>query len=169
MRDAYKDIVFGLILFGISVFTLNWVIPVGIDSPGAIQTRALAPAFWPRIIIIALAGLSLLVAAQGMVRARQLRASGDDTAPPSAKFDPVGEGKSLLAIVLLFAFDAVLDWGGIVVPSMVAIAVFTLFYGERRPYLIIPVAIGIPLVLYFFFLKVAQVPMPLGVFEDLLP
>jgi hypothetical protein len=169
MRDAYKDIVFGLALFGISIFVLYWLIPVGIDSPGAVQTRALAPEFWPRIIIIALTGLSLLVALQGAVRIRQLRAGGPEDGPPSAGIDLVSKGKALVAILLLFAFEAVLDWGGLVVPSMLAIAVFTVLYGERRPHLIIPVAIGIPLVLYFFFLKVAQVPMPLGVFEDLLP
>jgi len=168
MRDAYKDIFFGIALFGISLFVLYWLIPVGIESPGAIQNETLAPAFWPRIIIVALAGLSLLVALQGAARLRQLRAGGPEAEPP-ATIDLLSEGKALLAILLLFAFERVLYWGGIVVPSMLAIAVFTLFYGERRPHLIIPVAIGIPVVLYFFFLKVALVPMPLGVFENLIP
>ncbi len=52
---------------------------------------------------------------------------------------------------------------------MVAVVVFTALHGETRIQYYVPVAILGPVALYYFFLKVALVPMPLGVFEPLFP
>ena len=41
-------------------------------------------------------------------------------------------------------------------------------HGERRLAVLVPVSIGLPIALYLFFLKVANTPMPLGIFEDLI-
>ena len=54
-----------------------------------------------------------------------------------------------------------------VVPGMVLIFTLMLFAGERRYMLALSIAVVTPLVLYFFFVHVANIPIPLGVFESL--
>jgi putative tricarboxylic transport membrane protein len=164
MRSAYKDVVLGVALLAISIFVLAWLIPVGIDSPGTISNPALAPAFWPRLIMIAMTALSVVVLFQGLNRIRIVRAEGIKAEPHVRNI--AGNLKTAIAAVGLFVFTWTMTWGGIVVPSMVALAFYMALYGERRLAIIIPVSMGVPLALYFFFLKVALVPMPLGIFED---
>lgn len=166
MRSAYKDVVLGVALLVISIFVLAWLIPVGIDSPGTVSNPALAPAFWPRLIMIAMTGLSVVILLQGVNRVRILRAEGVEAEPHEPNL--AGNLKTAIAAAGLFVFTWAMTWGGIVVPSMVALACYMALYGERRLAIIIPVSVGVPLALYLFFLKVALVPMPLGIFEDYL-
>lgn len=167
MRAAYKDIVLGATLIALCLLTLFWLIPVGIDSPGSISNRALAPAFWPHLIMIAMTGLSAIVLIQGISAYRTARAR-DFGDKDKAISNPTGKAKVAIAAVMLFVFTWSMTWAGIVVPSMVALAFFIALHGERRIKLILPVAVGVPIGLYLFFLKVALVPMPLGIFEELL-
>lgn len=164
MRSAYNDVVLGIALLAISVFVLAWLIPVGIDSPGTISNWALAPAFWPRLIMIAMTALSVVILFQGLNRVRILRAEGVEAEPREPNI--AGNVKTAIAAIGLFIFTWTMTWGGIVVPSMVALALYILLHGERRLTIIVPVSIGVPLALYLFFLKVALVPMPLGIFEN---
>lgn len=167
MRAAYRDIVLGAVLLVLCLFTLFWLIPVGIDSPGTITNRALAPAFWPHIIMVAMTVLSVTVLLQGVnayLRARKQGAADVD----EQESNWPGSIKVAVAAVMLFVFTWAMTWGGIVVPSMFALAFYIALHGERRLTIILPVSIGVPLGLYYFFLKVALVPMPLGIFEDML-
>lgn len=167
MSEAYKDIGLGLFLLLAALVTLYWIIPVGIQSPGAVANPALAPAFWPRIIVVALAGVSVVVAVQGAAQLWRIRKGIEEPVPQAP--DWLGTMKVIVALILLFVYYWTMTWGGIVVPSMAAVIVFTLLHGERRFRYFVPAAIVFPLALYYFFLKVAQVPMPLGIFEPLFP
>lgn len=167
MSEAYKDIGLGLVLLLAALVTLYWVIPEGVQSPGAVANPWLAPAFWPQIIVVALGGVSVVVAAQGAMRAWRIREGIEE--PVARESHPAGTIRVIVAIALLFVYYWSLTWGGIVVPSAAAILVFTVLHGERRFRYFVPAAILFPLVLYYFFLKVALVPMPLGIFEPLFP
>lgn len=168
MHEAYKDIGLGVFLTAVSLLVLFWLIPVGIQSPGEITEVALAPAFWPQIIVVGLAVLSGVVAAQGVVRLRRIRQGVEERGPPVGR-NVLGNVKVVVAIALLFAYYWIMTWGGIVVPSMLAIVVFTALHGERRIHYYGPLGVVFSLALYYFFLKVARVPMPLGIFEGWLP
>jgi hypothetical protein len=167
MRAASKDLVFGMALLALSLFVLLWLIPVGIDSPGNINDPALAPAFWPRLIMITMVGLSVILMLQGIRGIRRIRKSGADREEGHIP-NPVGETKVAFAAAMLFVFTWFMTWAGIVVPSMVALVFYIVLHGEKRLKIVAPVAAGVPIGLYLFFLKVAQVPMPLGIFEDFL-
>ncbi|MFT7532515.1 MAG: putative tricarboxylic transport membrane protein [Gammaproteobacteria bacterium] len=52
-------------------------------------------------------------------------------------------------------------------PGMVMIFGLMMFAGERRFLLAAAIAISIPLLLYFFFVHIASIPIPLGIFESL--
>ena len=74
-----------------------------------------------------------------------------------------------LAAVLgtLFGFCVLIPSLGMVVPGMALIAGLTVLAGERRWPLVGVIAAGVPILLYAFFVHVAGIPIPLGVFETL--
>jgi len=168
MHGAYKDIGLGVFLTAVSLIVLFWLIPVGIQSPGNIKEAVLAPAFWPQIIVAGLVVLGGVLAAQGVLCLRRIRQGVEERAPPVGR-NVLGNVKAVAAIALLFAYYWSMIWGGIVVPSILAIIVYTALHGERRIHYYGPLGIVFTLALYYFFLKVAQVPMPLGIFEGWLP
>ena len=64
----------------------------------------------------------------------------------------------------MFIYQQSIDSLGIVATSAVAILLMTTLSGYRNWKVIIPVAALLPVGLYYFFLKVAHIPMPLGIF-----
>jgi len=72
-----------------------------------------------------------------------------------------------VALGALFGFYALIPSLGMVVPGAALIFGLMAFGGERRWLLAAVVAAGVPLLLYAFFVHVAGIPIPLGVFETL--
>lgn len=160
-----KDVVLGAILLALSLFTLFWLIPVGIDSPGAVANPALAPAFWPRIIVIAIAMVSLIIMVQGLLGSAQAVEPGDPEAGPAFTR---ADWWVIIAGAVIAIYLWAMHWGGLVVPSIAALAATTALHGERRPAVILPVSVGVPTALYLFFVKIAGLSIPLGVFDRVL-
>ena len=74
-----------------------------------------------------------------------------------------------LAVVLgaLFGFYVLIPSLGMVGPGMVIIFGLMVFGGERRWLPATLIATGVPILLYLFFVHVASIPIPLGIFETL--
>lgn len=149
----------GVALLGLLIFTV--LIPWGIDQPGNVEHTALAPDFWPQIIAVIMMVLGVLQA---------IRPAPDDEDEDGGE----DSGRWLhrlpgLAVALgaLFGFYALIPSLGMVVPGAALIFVLMAFGGERRWLLAAAVAAGVPLLLYAFFVHVAGIPIPLGVFETL--
>ena len=66
---------------------------------------------------------------------------------------------------MLAAYYAGLDRLGMVLTSMLALGLFMILGGERRPAVVILLSVSLPLALFVFFRFVANVFIPLGVFE----
>ena len=150
----------GVALLGFLIFSV--LIPWGIDQPGNIEHAALAPDFWPQIIAAVMMALGALQAFR--------------PAPDDEDDDPGGEVSVrwlhrlpglALALGSLFGFYVLIPTLGMVVPGMAVILGLMVFGGERRWLLAATVAAGVPLLLYAFFVHVASIPIPLGVFETL--
>ncbi len=139
------------------------VIPYGIDSPNSVPFLALAPAFWPNIIMGLLAFLGLVLLIQGISAARASAGSGPRDGQVGAR--PV---LALVAMALLFVYYLALQKLGFVAASMLILPVYMLLAGVRNYLLIALLSLGLPTGLYFFFTTVAKVALPLGVFESLL-
>ena len=62
----------GVGLAAIAIAVLGWfvVIPIGIDLPSQIDISALAPDFWPRVVMLLLAAAGIAIVAQGAYDAR---------------------------------------------------------------------------------------------------
>lgn len=162
-----KDIFLGCLLtIGFSL--VLWVlIPAAVPVPGSIKVAALSPDFWPEIIAIGLAVMGLILTIQGLARffgerAVKKRKAENETAIIKTRttfLRPAGIGLGLLV------YYALVEPLGIIVSSILALLGFALTYGERRWKVLIPVAVLMPTGLYYFFVRVANIPMPLGLFD----
>ncbi len=165
MQSGLKNVVLGVVLM--ATFALVWLvlIPHGVQVPKNIKIAALSPDFWPRIVT---AGMVLLGAAVSVSGVFHQRRHGVATVAPSddeKRARRMAAAKIIAAMVLLLAYYALVPLLGMVVASMLALPAFAAMYGERRWTILAPLAVLLPVAMYFFFTRVAGIPMPLGLFE----
>ncbi len=164
-RAARNDLIFGSTVLGLALLMLFVGIPIGIESPGDVDILALAPTFWPNIImaLLALIGIIMVISSMMLLRAPEQadKDSEDQSYGPALALTRV-----IACIVVMFIYQALLEPLGFVAASMLAIIVLTVLGGERRAYVVLPVAILVPLGLYWFFTVAASVQIPMGYFES---
>ena len=161
-KNTNTDFILGIIVIALAIVGTFFFIPKGVVLPEDIETRALSPDFWPLtiMIILGLAGIALTVQAKF---GNTPQSDGDD----ESQMRPLGEGliRVILLIAGLLAMYFLIPHIGMVIACAITFALMTLFAGERRMKYIIPIAILLPVLLYVFFVYVANVPLPTGVFE----
>ncbi len=147
----------GVAVVAIGAIGLFVLIPVGIVSPSDVPALALAPEFWPFVIasVFTLMGIFMTIAPGStdqetvtelrLMRTRILRLTG--------------------FFAVLFGFYFVVPYVGMVVPAIAIIFGLCWFTGERRWLLLLLISLLIPFVLTLFFIFVANIPIPLGIFE----
>lgn len=162
---AQKKIALGIacsLVFGICLFV---VIPATVRVPPSVNSGLNSPAFWPTTLSAFLILLGLLQCVDGLREVfagpRRVRA---DVARVALDIG-LAELKVLGGIVLLVTYYVMTIWLGIVVSSIFSIAAFMLAYGIRQPILIAGLAVIVPLGLYAFFVYLAHLPLPMGIFS----
>ena len=162
---ASKKIVLGLttaVAFSLCLFV---AIPIGVKVPGYVSSPLNSPAFWPATLSAFLIFLGLLQFAAG-IREALVNLSSDQREPATNGGHAVPVAlRVALGIAMLAAYYVATIWLGIVLSSMLAIAAFMLAYGVRRLLLIGILSIAIPIVLYGFFVDLAHLPLPMGIFH----
>lgn len=151
----------GLVLAAIGLAIVLILIPYGVVEPRKVKYAALSPSYYPRIVAIVLALLGLVVAIRGGIEKSQ-----SETEDPGRRPDAVLRIVSVLALLLVYAL--LVEPLGFVLSSMLALACLTVLAGERNVALIAAIAIVLPFGLYFFFVKVANIPIPTGILKSLL-
>lgn len=148
-----------VLIFGLLAYFV--LIPYGIKVPKNIELVSTSPAFWPSIIavVIAIMGGVLIIPDKSNSVADEDVVIGT---PWSTRLP-----RLLVVGVLLFGFYFVIDRLGMVVPSMVLIFTLMVFSGYRRWGLMVLFSLLVPIILYVFFVYVANIPIPLGIFESL--
>ena len=148
----------GLAVVLLGLLVLFILIPYGIVTPESINIISLSPDFWPRIIsaIIVLTGFIMLISSINIKKV-------DD----SESLDLKGIKKLLVVILCLFGFYFSIPSLGMVVPGILLIFILMTFAGERAWLRMCAISIAIPLCLFFFFTSIANIPIPLGIFESL--
>ena len=157
----------GVLVLGLLIFFV--LIPVGIDRPGSVEHAALAPDFWPRIIagIIMLMGLFLTVRPAAEDEGEEHGDGGGGEAVEAAAGWTHRLPGLAVALGTLFAFYFLIPYLGMVAPGIAVILGLMVYAGERRWPMGIAIALCVPILLYVFFVHVASVPIPLGMFESL--
>jgi len=149
----------GVLVLGLMLFFV--LIPSGIDSPGEVDHMTLSPDFWPRIISIMFALMGLLI----VIKPGEIPPEAEDAIDPASW--PARLPRLAVVLIVLFAFYFLIDHLGMVVPGFAVIFGMMWFAGERRYPLMAAISFIVPLLLYFFFVHVANIPIPLGIFESL--
>lgn len=161
MSPSTRDIFCGLATgIGFSLFTL-YGIPAWVETPPHVPIAAVSPSFWPEIIGTFLATMGFLQAFGGVRRSRAGQTGREQDRPATAKprnFTP------LITLSVFLAYYLLIDVLGMVPASMLAMLVMARHYGERNWRVLLCVSAGLPLALYAFFVWVAKVPLPLGLF-----
>ena len=170
MKIKIKDCILGASLTVLGSILFLFVIPEGVVVPSSVSSLALAPDLWPRVLALMLLGLGVLLFVPSSLRllggtAEVTRASSLNFAGASAMARPFGWFVLFVAAIALFVYWAAIHILGIPVASAIALASFALLYGERRYGVILTLSTVVPVSLYLFFSKIAQVPIPMGVFE----
>ena len=147
----------GVAVTAIGVTTLFLLIPVGIKSPSDVPSLALAPAFWPTVIasIFTLMGIIMTITP----------GRTDEETLAEIRMIPARSLSLAAFLAALFVYYFLVPVAGMVAPAMVLIFGLCWIRGERRWPLLILLAVLTPTVLTVFFLFIANIPIPLGIFE----
>lgn len=169
MRANIKsDLITGGIIVTFALVVLLLLVPYGVDRPGQVDVSALSPNFWPTVLGFFLLLMGGLVTGQTLWRHKTQTAPAPEKTASSENWPGLGPiPKTFAAVALLFLYYAVLNPLGLVAASMLAMIAFTLLAGERRTVIVAPLAILVPIGLYFFFQEIAQVAIPVGIFEEM--
>jgi len=175
IESKTKEIYVGAAMVVIALLGWLVVIPAGIDVPSSVQFRALSPDFWPYIIMGMLGVSGAIVFVVAYLERKAMMAAGNEDEPADPEAGALVEHpfqtrvlRSLFGMACLFAFYVAIGYLGVVVSSIAVVLVLTTALGQRNWKRVVPMAVLLPILLYFFFVYVAQVPMPLGVFENYL-
>ena len=155
-----RDVIAGALILAIGLAFVFVLIPIGVDEPRRVKYAALSPAYYPRIVAIILVVIGAAVVARAVFRpaAREM----DSEAHPTA-------ARRLLGMfAVLAAFAILLTPLGFVVASALALFAAIRLAGEQRIHVTAAISVLLPVLLYFFFLKVARIPIPLGVLKPVL-
>lgn len=128
------------------------VVPFAVYVPQQFAGTANSPAFLPNVMFVLLAALSALYLVQSVIIYRREAAQGRALASDWM----LAGGTALICIGYIFAIHIV----GMTLASALAIAATTIYFGERRPVLIISIAVILPMLLWYFFVKIAHILFP---------
>ncbi|MEI4261562.1 tripartite tricarboxylate transporter TctB family protein [Roseovarius sp. D0-M9] len=161
-KGRRREIVFASLTLAASILFGLFVIPGGVATPSSVKHLPLSPAFLPYLLTVAI-GVFALIHLLEAIFAPHIPAEDE-----AGSLDPHPKWRSrvLMLSALLLVYLLLPSHLGMLATSMLVTIVLLAIGGERRPVILFGVGITVPLLVYLFFAHVAQVPLPLGIFED---
>ncbi len=169
MKELYDNLYLGLGTAIVFTLVSLWIIPEYIVMPSSVQMTGVSPSFWPKVTSWSLVVLGLILAVTSytrLQRAKQAAGSseqGEAGSPAVPKINPRVAVKVVVTIGAMMVYYFLVDVLGMMLSSILALFFYTLLYGEKRFKITVPVAVLVPVLLYLFFVKVANIPMPQGI------
>jgi putative tricarboxylic transport membrane protein len=156
-RNRSRDFYLGLIVLAFALTLLIWLTPTFVSSPLAQSHLKVRPSTFPNLISYVLVLLSVFLIYNSP------QSSRDATRIEDKRFSWF----VVLCIALLFTYYVGVRLIGMLPASIVILFVLIRLYGFRSWYLSILIALIVPILLFVFFEKLAQVQIPRGIlFED---
>jgi hypothetical protein len=149
------DLVLGAGVAACSLLSYVFLLPLGIEEPAALSAPPLSPSFWPRIILAILFLVGCAIALQGIVRLMRGAALRPAVREPLSGL--------FLSMLFLLVSYASIELLGMAVACALATLLYTLPFGERRPFIVLTLC-ALPFVLQIFFTRLAGVQIPTGLF-----
>lgn len=151
------DVVAAASCLGVGLAGYFLVIPNAVYVPPAFVDTANSPAFLPKLVCILLTGLSVTYLLKSLTALRGEPAQGH--ASP-ADWGLAG-AMTLICIVYVGAIMLV----GMTIASAACVAGAIALFGERRLAVIVPIAIVLPTLLWYFFVTLANILLPTPALE----
>jgi hypothetical protein len=162
MDNPRNDALLGLFLSVCFAFVLFVMIPQGVDIPTEYDPGQLPPSAYPTWIAIAALILSLLLTGVSLCRMRGTTTPESTANVPLKSVFRVGLGFALLLLFWIFIHEI-----GMLLGSFLLYALYAVLSGERNWTRLLLVDACLCGLLYFFFVKLAALPVPLGPFQSL--
>lgn len=159
-EDTVKSILVGIGIAVVFAVIAGIVIPGHIRVPAGVEVAALSPDFWPKVVAWGIVLLGLALAAQAWLALRRSIPVGSVDRPERAE-EWLRAGAAISAMVVYYAL---IPYLGIVAASIPAYIAMASLMGARRWSVVVPIGVLLPVALYFFFVEVARIPLPLGIF-----
>lgn len=136
------------------------IVPAAVYVPAKFAGTANSPAFLPNVLFLMLTGLSVIYLIQSLSTYLRQPAQGR-----ARSMDWILAGGTAL---ICSGYIAAIYIFGMTLGSALGVAATIYYFGERRPWVIGTIAIILPLLLWYFFEKIAHVLFPtpwLGIME----
>jgi len=162
---TYRDLWLGAGLAVLSALLYLVIIPAGITVPAGMRSPVLSPAFWPNIVALFLLAMSTLLflrAAIAWRRGQLVPHKSADIEGEEERAGINGQVRAVAVIVLMFVYYWLILKIGLVPASMVTLLAVGLTTARPNVWLLIIATPVLPMLLYLFFFKVANVPIPGG-------
>ncbi len=162
---TYRDLWLGAGLAVLSALLYLVIIPAGITVPSGVRSPVMSPAFWPNIIalfMLAMSALLFMRAAIAWQRGEIVPHKSDDVEGDEESSGWSGQIRSIAVIAFLFVYYWLILMIGLVPASMVALLAVGLMTARPNISLLLIATPVLPMLLYLFFFKVANVPIPGG-------
>jgi putative tricarboxylic transport membrane protein len=164
-RQTWSDLMLSSFLVLLSGIIYWVIIPWQISVPPQVRSPYLSPAFAPRVFVIflALTGVALMITT--LIRwAGQRSGKTEPEVKSAADSGGVGKGRALIfgtwLVCCLYAFAV--KWLGIIPPSILMIGGLMFYFGHKNRVRVVLLAVVVPVVVYLFFTRLANVPFPQG-------
>lgn len=164
-KEIKLDIVLTIAVIVISVALLGFLIPDQINEPGYIKSKYLSPAFAPRLYSIALGGIALILLIQSVIRLKKPPSNRDVQSDENTTPASNARQGQILAVFLWIScglFVLAVEFFGILIPSILYLGGLMFYCGQKRWSLILSIMILVPLFLYLFLHRIANVQFPTG-------
>lgn len=160
VKKNARDAIFGFGMTAVAAVLLFWGIPESVVTPASVEALPLSPAFLPYSLTGAIGVLGLICGIQALLGPGV--PTEEDEGFHLASNWPI----ALLALtVVLAAFCYLPAVIGMLGVSIFAMMVLVWIGGETSAVRGLLVSILVPLFVYLFFVKLAQVPLPQGILE----
>jgi len=160
-RGRRREITFAAATLVASVLFALFVIPGGVTTPASVVHLPLSPAFLPYVLTAGV-GIFALIHMLEAIYAPHIPPDDEGGGGLHASW----KSRGLMLSVLLLIYLLLPERLGMLITSILVTIALLAIGGERRPRILFGVGISVPLLVYLFFVFVAQVRMPLGIFED---
>lgn len=167
MNEVKNDLYLGLFLTVLFAIVVWGLIPFGIDTPQSHDPGQLPPAAYPTWISVTGLCASLLITFNALVRL--LKKTNLANSEKQKPFTVAEYFAPFFAFLSLFIFYFFINEIGMLLGAFVLYAVFAILCGERKWTRLLIVDSILVVVMYLFFVKIATVPIPLGVLANILP
>lgn len=162
-RRSMRDVVFGLGVAAVALLFALIVIPAFISVPGSVKAAPLSPAFLPYVLTGLIGLLGLVCATQSLIGQGVPKEDGEGFDPANGWFF-----KTLLLAAVFMSFWWLPELVGTLPVAIAAMAVLLVIGRERSLVRGAAVAVLVPVLVWLFFVEIAQVPLPEGPIEELI-